>query len=214
MIDLKLTSYRVRHQLILASYVGFLAQLATGCVDQTRFSAASSQATTIAISTPPEIEVFSEDSVLSNYISTDFSNARCDLQSAEEFQEQAIRTLNTLREREQVCGTEIMPATQALSWNVKLQAAAFEHSVQMAASNLVSHTSLDSRQLRDRVNFVGYKFQVIGENITTRPANLMTAMQAWHSSGPHFKQMLSAEFTEFAVACVAKKSRFTKRTGR
>lgn len=198
----------MRHRLALISYAGFLILPMTACVHQATHATSPQQAAPVAIPLSSVMASFSEDVALSSYNQPDLSNARCDLQSAQEFQEQAIRMLNVLREKEQVCGAEVMPVTQAIKWNVRLQTAAFEHSAQMATTNIVSHTSVDARQLRDRVNAVGYRYAVLGENITAGPANLTAAIHAWLSSPRHCKHMLSAEFTEFAVACVAKKNSF------
>lgn len=198
------------HRLVCLSACGFLLASLTACVNQVEVGSLPAQSAPITTTTEATVDIFSEDAVRSPYIHPGLTNARCDLQAAQEFQEEALRALNGWREKEQICGAEIMPATPAMRWNVKLQTAAFEHSAQMAATNLVSHTSLDSRQLRDRMNDVGYRFAMVGENITAGPASLATAMQAWFDSPQHCKQMLSREFTEFAVACVSKKKSFYK----
>jgi uncharacterized protein YkwD len=162
---------------------------------------------------PPAIEsvAFSEDALLSAYSQTGLSNSRCDLQESDSFQLQLLDMLNQLRATEQFCGREKMPASFPLVWNTKLQMSAYEHSVQMAVTNLVSHISLDSRRVGDRVKAAGYRYRVVAENIAAGQADVPAALQSWLLSPPHCKQMLSAEFTEFAVACVAKKDSFYKK---
>ncbi|WP_395005040.1 CAP domain-containing protein [Undibacterium sp.] len=97
---------------------------------------------------PPKPQVtesilFSEDAISSPYTQVGLSNARCDLQDADSFQMQFVDMLNQLRATEQFCGREKMPASFPLVWNTRLQMSAYEHSAQMAVTNLVSHVSLD-----------------------------------------------------------------------
>lgn len=165
---------------------------------------------------PPKPQVtesvlFSEDAISSPYTQVGLSNARCDLQDADSFQMQFVDMLNQLRATEQFCGREKMPASFPLVWNTRLQMSAYEHSAQMAVTNLVSHVSLDSRRVGDRVKARGYRYRVVAENIAAGQADVAGVIQSWLHSPSHCKEMLSAEFTEFAVACVAKKDSFYKK---
>jgi uncharacterized protein YkwD len=167
------------------------------------------------LESPPKPQVtestlFSEDAISSPYTQFGLSNARCDLQDVDSFQIQFVDTLNQLRATEQVCGREKMPASLPLVWSTRLQMSAYEHSAQMAVTNLVSHISLDSRRVGDRVKATGYRYRVVGENIAAGQTDVAAAIRSWLHSPPHCKQMLSAEFTEFAVACVTKRNSFFK----
>ncbi len=160
---------------------------------------------------PEVVPVFSERDLHSPYVQPEMSNARCDLHDAKFFQEEVLRLVNHLRAREQICGTKKMAASGPVIWNARLQAAAFEHSAQMAATNLFSHTSLDGRQLRDRVLATGYQYRMLGENIAAGKIDIAKVIKGWLESPPHCEEMLHPEFTEIAVACVEKKNSFYTR---
>lgn len=189
------------------SFIVALSMFNTACVRDSLFLTKAE-----ANQKPPAIEsiVFSEDAVSSIYIQAGLSNARCDLQESDSFQIQFVDTLNQLRATEQVCGREKIPPSFPLVWNTRLQMSAYEHSAQMAVTSLVSHISLDSRRVGDRVEASGYRYRVVAENIAAGQADVAAAIQSWLHSPPHCKQMLSPEFTEFAVACVTKRNSFYK----
>lgn len=171
----------------------------------------ASRSALIKIVVPEPATVFSEREVHSPYVHDDMSDANCNLLGAQSFQEEALKLVNQLRAQDQVCGGQTMLASKPLTWNTKLQNAAYEHSAQMAATNLVSHISLDGRQLRDRVAETGYQYVLLGENIAVGKIDVPTAIQRWIKSPPHCQQMLTPEFTEIAIACVAKDNSFYKR---
>ncbi len=180
----------------------------TACVSESERASRSSLVKSVA-SEPATI--FSEHEVHSPYVHVDMSDANCNLLGAQFFQDEALTLVNQLRAQDQVCGGQTMLASKPLTWNAKLQIAAYEHSAQMAATNLVSHVSLDGRRLHDRVAITGYQHILLGENVAAGKIDVRTAIQRWFNSPPHCQQMLTSEFTEIAIACVAKDNSFYKR---
>ena len=167
----------------------------------------------LALTTPaitPE-DVFSEADIVSTYVRAETSDAYCNLMVGAAFKEKLIAAVNQLRATEQKCGEQIFPASAPLVWNVKLQRAAYEHSAQMAITNLVSHASLDARRPADRVHAMGYRFAALGENICAGEFDIPGAIKAWLDSPSHCKQMLSADYTELGVACVKREKGYYRR---
>ncbi|MBI3729071.1 MAG: hypothetical protein HY254_12170, partial [Burkholderiales bacterium] len=110
---------------------------------------------------PAPIEIFSESDVASTFVHAETSDAYCNMVEAAVFKSNLLAAVNLLRATEQKCGEQVFPASTPLVWNVKLQKAAYEHSSQMAITNVVSHTSIDARRPSDRVHAVGYQFAML-----------------------------------------------------
>ncbi|MFZ6819136.1 CAP domain-containing protein [Undibacterium sp. Ji22W] len=190
---------------LLSCYLPLLL-LNTACVTEPEAPVTSKTGVTLVEPKPPI--VFSESLSRSPYVHQDMSNAQCNLLDAQIFRAEVLKQVNQLRAHEQTCGEIKMAASSALVWNENLQLSAYEHAAQMAATNLFSHTSLDGRELRDRVLATGYQYAILGENIAAGQVDVPTVVQAWLRSPSHCRQMLHPEFAEFAVACVAKRNAF------
>lgn len=151
---------------------------------------------------------YTENLAHSPYVHPDMSNPQCNLLEEQVFRAEVLKQVNQLRLQEQTCGDTKMAASPILAWNEKLQLSAYEHAAQMAATNLFSHTSMDGRELRDRALATGYDYAILGENIAAGQKDVSAVVQAWLRSPSHCKQMLHPDFTEVAVACVAKRNTF------
>lgn len=156
----------------------------------------------------PKPLVFSDQTLRSSNIDPEMHNPQCNLHDAQVFRAAVLQHVNQLRAQEQICGGTKMTASEPLMWGENLQLSAYEHAAQMAARSLFSHTSLDGRELRDRALAAGYDYAILGENIAAGQVNVSAVIQAWLTSPSHCKQMLHPEFTEVAVACVAKRNSF------
>lgn len=157
------------------------------------------------------VEVFSEAELVSTYVRAATSDAYCDLMDGVLFQERLVAAVNQLRAKEQKCGDQVFLASLPLTWNVKLQKAAYGHSSQMAMSNLISHSSLDARRPADRVRAMNYQFAAMGENICAGEFDIPGVLKAWLDSPSHCKQMLSSEYSEIGLACVKREKGFYRR---
>jgi uncharacterized protein YkwD len=135
------------------------------------------------------------------------SNDTCGLP---DFSEQVIRQVNEIRSQARYCGTEYFEAAPSLVWQDAIRHAAYLHSVQMAHANVVSHTSFDSRQLKQRILATGYPYIRLGENITAGPRTVDVAMRKWLESPGHCKNLMDPNYTEVVAVCVAKQHSFYK----
>lgn len=179
--------------------------LNTACVIKSKVTVLPEPA---MVAIEPKSPVFSDQTLRSSYIEPEMRNAQCNLHDTQVFRAEVLKHVNQLRAQEQICGGTKMAASSTLMWNENLQSSAYEHAAQMAARNLFSHTSLDGRELRDRALATGYDYAILGENIAAGQVDVRAVIQAWLTSPSHCKQMLHAEFTEVAVACVAKPNSF------
>ncbi len=119
-----------------------------------------------------------------------------------DFEAEALRIVNQYRAAGATCGTvgRFAPAA-ALVLNAKLTSSAYGHSRDMADNDYFSHTSLDGRTMRDRVNATGYAWSTIGENIAAGYGSVQSVVDGWMGSEGHCANLMNPGFTEFGLAC-------------
>jgi uncharacterized protein YkwD len=149
-----------------------------------------------------------DNGVFAEIFPTDgLSNDTCGLP---DFTEPVIQKINEIRAQARYCGKEYFEAAAPLVWQNSIRNAAYQHSVQMAQANVVSHTSFDSRELNQRILATGYPYMKAGENIAAGQRTLNVVMQGWLESPSHCNKMMDPDYTEVVVVCVAKKNSFYK----
>ena len=131
-------------------------------------------------------------------------NAFCQ-QSSKEFKREFLEDINHARQKGCNCGNIYMPPAPPLAWNDQLENAAIGHAADMAHKNYFSHTSLDGRNLEDRVVEAGYYFKgfrtfAIGENIAEGQQSIAEVMQGWLKSPGHCKNLMNPAFKDVGVA--------------
>lgn len=87
-----------------------------------------------------------------------------------------------------------------VSYNALLYSAAKGHADDMFAQNYFSHTSLDGRELDDRVNATGYQWRRIGENIGRGQRDEEEILLGWVNSPGHQANNVHPDFEEFGLA--------------
>ena len=121
-----------------------------------------------------------------------------------DFQAALLARINQYRAAGASCRTAGSYAAAApLLWNASLQQAAAGHSQDMAANNYFSHTSRDGRSMVDRVNATGYGWLTLGENIAAGYPTVDAVVDGWMASDGHCANMMSPNFREVGLACVA-----------
>lgn len=136
------------------------------------------------------------------------SNPNCGLNGIDGIEKEFVARLNQVRAQARICGKQKFEAAPPIRWNLQLLRAAYHHSIDMARTNLVSHTSLDARELRNRINQTGYLHEYAGENIAAGQSDVATVIQAWVDSPPHCATLMEPDFREIGAACVFKKNSF------
>lgn len=87
----------------------------------------------------------------------------------------------------------------ALKLNSELNAAAQNHSQDMAVSDYFSHTGKNGSQPWDRAKVVGYEAQSMGENIAAGYTTPEIVVQGWIDSPGHRANLLNSNYTELGV---------------
>lgn len=136
------------------------------------------------------------------------SNPNCGLNEPNGIEQELVERINAFRAQPRMCGRVLYRAAPPVRWNLRLLNAAYRHSVEMARTNLVSHTSLDARELKNRILQTGYLHEQAGENIAAGQRSVAQVVNDWANSPPHCATMMSYELNEVGAACVFKKDSF------
>ena len=86
----------------------------------------------------------------------------------------------------------------ALTSNAKLQAAASQHSANMARQEKLAH-ELDDKNPSDRLKEQKYKFSALAENIAEGQRTPAEVVKSWMGSEAHRTNLLNAEYTEIGL---------------
>jgi uncharacterized protein YkwD len=108
--------------------------------------------------------------------------------------------VNRLRQEGCTCGDDIMPPVDSLTWSVLLEKAAIKHANDMFNSDMLNHTGSDGSSLSDRVEKEGYRWTLIGENISWGYLSARDVVGGWKESPGHCKNMMNGSFREMGAA--------------
>ncbi len=154
---------------------------------------------------PPELQ---DIDVRSMPPERDLSDPNCGLNTPNGIEQELVERINAFRSEPRMCGQISYRAAPPVHWNLKLLSAAYRHSVDMARTNVISHTSLDARELRNRINQAGYNHEQAGENIAAGQKSVAQVVSDWANSPSHCATMMNYDLNEVGAACVFKKNSF------
>jgi uncharacterized protein YkwD len=87
-----------------------------------------------------------------------------------------------------------------LSYAPVLEGVALKHAQELARRQVLSHEGENGSSAGDRVRAAGYGWCRVAENIAKGPQDLNHALQMWHRSRPHARNMYDRHMREFGVA--------------
>ena len=114
--------------------------------------------------------------------------------------EMILKKVNEVRQTGCKCGQLKMQATQALVWNDQLEYSALLHARDMKKYNFFGHHSKDGKDVGTRVEAIGYKWLVIGENLGEGQKTFEEVLQDWIKSPSHCEMLMNPKVTEMGVA--------------
>jgi uncharacterized protein YkwD len=119
----------------------------------------------------------------------------------------ALKLINQARAKGRTCKDEklnegFFPAAKPVGWNIKLEAAARNHSSDMQQKNYFAHASPSGVTLQKRLERVGYVWRMIGENIAAGQPTLERAVEGWIGSAGHCAVLMNAEFSQMGLGRV------------
>jgi uncharacterized protein YkwD len=117
-----------------------------------------------------------------------------------EISRRVLELTNEVRSHARRCGWESFPAVPPLVLAPQLDTAAIEHSKDMALHDYMDHTGRDGSTPADRVTRTGYQWRTIGENLASGIMTPEEVVKGWVGSPHHCENLMSARFTQMAVA--------------
>ena len=114
--------------------------------------------------------------------------------------EYILMKINTIRKNGCTCEGKRYKPVPTLTWNSKLEKSAFIHAKSMHENDFFSHYSLDGKDIGERLDVVGYKWQYAGENLAEGQKSFDEALHDWMKSGTHCKMIMHPHMKEMAIS--------------
>ena len=108
--------------------------------------------------------------------------------------------VNDVRAQGATCGGEPMAPAAPLVWDARLEAAARQHSRDMAENGHFGHRGTDGSRTGERVRDAGYDWRIVGENLARNQDSVGQVIGDWLASPPHCRQLLAPEMLEIGAA--------------
>lgn len=123
--------------------------------------------------------------------------------AAQDISARALQLVNAARSRSRKCGKTAFPAVPPLKLDPLLHRAALLHATDMARHSRFDHIGSDGSRPADRATRVGYRWRNVGENIAAGAPDVEYVIQGWLDSPGHCSNIMSAKFSEMAIAYVS-----------
>ncbi len=111
-----------------------------------------------------------------------------------------LALINTYRSKGCNCGDTWMPPVPPLTWNIRLEKAAWLHSKEMNDSVYMSHTGKNGSTGGDRIRKMGYNWKSYAENLALGILTEKTVVAGWMGSKTHCLAMMNPILKETGIA--------------
>lgn len=121
-------------------------------------------------------------------------------QPPQEVIDDIIETINDIRKDGCKCGREKMQPVGPVTWNNILYRTASSHANDMRRHNYFGHISRDGKDVGDRFDEFGYKWQYAGENLGEGQDSFPEVVRDWLESPSHCRMIMNPDMTEMGLA--------------
>ncbi|MCB9310726.1 MAG: CAP domain-containing protein [Lewinellaceae bacterium] len=115
-------------------------------------------------------------------------------------QKKMIDQVNVIRTHGCHCGRTYMAPVQPVKWNNTLYKSALEQAEEMETHHFFNHYSIDGLNIGQRLDQVGYNWEVAGENLGEGQETFEEVLKEWMASYSHCKMLMHPKVEEMAVA--------------
>lgn len=115
-------------------------------------------------------------------------------------QKNMLNRVNELRAKGCHCGNRYMPPVRKLNWNEVLYTSAYRHAEDMYNRDYFSHYSLEGYDVGTRLDRIGYRWQIAGENLGEGQSNFDEVFRDWRGSPEHCRMLMEPRVEEMAIA--------------
>lgn len=141
---------------------------------------------------------------LALYLALHFSNPNFFSGPEPALHEEMIAKVNAVRKKGCYCGRRYMAPVQPVKWNENLYQSAMNHAMDMDKNQFFAHFSSDGLNIGDRIERVGYDWQVVGENIGEGQQDFDEVLRDWLKSYSHCVMLMNPKVDDMAVARYSK----------
>lgn len=114
--------------------------------------------------------------------------------------EQMLMKVNHVRKNGCRCGKRYMAPAGPVKWDETLYKSALSHALDMASNKFFAHYSSDGLNIGDRLEKIGYDWQVVGENLGEGQKSFDEVLEDWMQSYSHCVMLMNPKVDEMAVA--------------
>lgn len=111
-----------------------------------------------------------------------------------------LKKINLLRANGGFCGSTYHSSAPPLVWDTALYRSALIHAKDMSRNNYFSHFSLDDKDIGDRLDDLGYRWLLVGENLAEGQESLKEVIHDWKESQSHCEMLFNPDVTHMALA--------------
>jgi Cysteine-rich secretory protein family len=111
-----------------------------------------------------------------------------------------LELVNAARAMERDCGQDHFAPAAPVALSATLSNAASAHSVDMAATGVLSHRGSDGTSSAERITRAGYAWRASGENVAAGQQDADAVVAAWLTSPGHCANVMGEYFTEMGLA--------------
>lgn len=114
--------------------------------------------------------------------------------------EYVLMKINKLRQNGCRCNGQRMRPVNSVTWNDTLEISASNHAKEMHKYNYFAHHSRAGKDIGERLDDLGYKWQFVGENLAKGQKTFDEAMKDWIKSPSHCRMLMNPDMDEVAVS--------------
>ena len=108
--------------------------------------------------------------------------------------------VNELRSAGCYCGRKYMEPVSELDWSNSLRESAFRHAKDMQIRRYFSHYSKEGKDVGNRLDEVGYSWEIAGENLGEGQRSFDEVFIDWIKSPEHCRMMMEPRVEEMGIA--------------
>lgn len=132
-----------------------------------------------------------------DYASIPFTARDCSADEVTAEQKKMMHLVNMARQEVRYCGNTEYSAVPVLTWNCKLEDAAWAHTNDMVDNNFFAHAGSDGLHAGVRVDAADYDWRTYGENLAAGFSSEESALKGLLDSEGHCKNIMNGKVSEF-----------------
>lgn len=113
--------------------------------------------------------------------------------------EEMLYKVNAIRTKGCSCGGAYVMPVGAVVWNDTLEFSAYRYARHLRRFDLFGHFSIDGKDVGQRLDEYGYRWQFAGENLAEGQSTFDEVIRDWLKSESHCKMFMNANMKEMGI---------------